>query len=76
MMLKILQGATVGTFILFFIIAMLILFFAIDKLPSYLQIISYFSPLFIAEVIPAFLGKPLKDFIAGLNEKKKIEEAK
>jgi len=70
MMLKILQGATVAVFVLFAVIGGVILFAAPDKLPGYLSLISTLAPLFVAEVVPAFLGKPLKDFVAGINEKK------
>ena len=68
-MLKVLQGATVGIFILFAVIGGIILFAAPDKLSGYLSLVSTLAPLFIAEVIPAFLGKPLKDYVAILKEK-------
>lgn len=69
MMLKILQASTVGIFVLITVAGVLILFFANDKLDGYLSLVGYLAPLFIAEVIPAFLGKPLKEYVATLKLK-------
>ena len=69
MMLKILQGATVTVFLAVVFIGVLFLFTTPEKMESYGQFIGIVVPLFIAEVIPAFLGKPLKDYIQSKKDK-------
>lgn len=59
-----LQWATVGTFILFVIAGFLILVLMPDRMPAFKEFLGAIWPLFVAEVIPAFLGKPLKEYVA------------
>lgn len=69
MMLKILQGATVAVFVMFAVVGLIILFTAQDKLDGYLRLVGTIAPFFVMEVIPAFLGKPLKEYVLALKEK-------
>lgn len=67
--IKILQTATVGTFILFVVIGLVILFFDYQRLDAYGRFINIIYPIFIAEVIPAFLGTPLKEAVKKIGAK-------
>ena len=61
--ITILQWATVGTFVLFTGIGISLVFFLPDRIGSFTQLLQSIWPLFVAEVIPAFLGTPLKNYI-------------
>lgn len=67
--IKILQAATVGTFILLVVIGLVILFFDYNRLDAYGRYINIIFPIFLAEVIPAFLGSPLKEVVKKLGNK-------
>lgn len=60
-----LQAATVGSFIIFVIAGFVVLIFAPDRMGAFRELLGGIWPIFIAEVIPAFLGTPLKDYIKG-----------
>ncbi len=68
-MLKLLQIATVVMFIALAIGAILFIAIAPEKWPQYREFITTFWPLFVAEVIPAFLGKPLTEGVRNLTQK-------
>ncbi len=70
-MIKILQGAVVGMFVLMVVAGVAILFAAPDKLESYKGLISTLFPIFLAQVIPALIGSPLTDYIRARAEKVK-----
>ena len=67
--IKILQAATVGTFVLLMVIGLIILFFDYTRIDAYGQFINIIFPIYIAEVIPAFLGSPLKEAVKKLGRK-------
>jgi len=69
MMLKILQITTVSLFAATIITGVCLLFFAPDKLEGFSQLIGSVWPLFLMEIVPAFLGQPLKDFVKAKNDK-------
>lgn len=71
MALKILQFSTVGIFVLFGLVGLFILWTAPDKMDGYLSLVNTLAPMFIAEVVPAFLGKPLKELVAAKREQMK-----
>jgi hypothetical protein len=67
---KILQWSTVATFLIFVFAGFAVLIYAPDRMTAYTQLLAAISPFFIAEVVPAFLGTPLKNYIEkkGQNE--------
>jgi hypothetical protein len=68
--IKVLQAATVLTFALIVGVGFGIVFFAPAKMTAFVQLVNSIWPLFVAEVIPAFLGTPLKEFVKGKNAEK------
>jgi hypothetical protein len=68
-MIKILQIATVAMFVLVVGTGLAILFFATDKIAAYGSLIGTIWPLFVAEVIPALIGKPLTEAVRNLTAK-------
>ena len=66
--IKVLQGATLGTFILFVIIGLVVLFVFPEKMTAYRDFIGAIWPIFVAEVVPAFLGSPLKELVKNKKE--------
>ncbi len=66
MMLKILQISTVAMFILMVLVGAIILFAAPEKMDAYGKLIGIIWPIFVAEVVPAFLGRPLSNFVKGV----------
>ena len=66
--IKVLQGATLGTFILFVIIGLVTLFAFPEKMTAYRDFIGAIWPIFVAEVVPAFLGSPLKELVKNKKE--------
>lgn len=66
MMLKILQISTVTMFVLMVIGGVLFIIFAPDKLPQYVDFMKAVWPIFLMEVIPAFLGGPLSEYVKKL----------
>jgi hypothetical protein len=67
---KILQWSTVATFVIFVAIGITILVVDPTRMTAFSQLLTAIFPLFIAEVVPAFLGTPLKNYIEkkGQNE--------
>lgn len=61
---KVLQLSTVLTFIIFAGVGLALVIFAPEKIGPFTQLLQSIWPLFVAEVIPAFLGTPLKEYIA------------
>jgi uncharacterized membrane protein len=72
MMLKILQGATVAMFVVMLIIGMVVLFAAPERMPAYKDFVGSVWPIFVAEIVPAFLGRPLIEAVR--NKKKEPED--
>jgi len=68
MMLKILQGATILVFLVIFIIGIIILFTDPDAMGVFGSFVATMAPLWFADVTAAFLGKPLKEFVAAKRE--------
>jgi hypothetical protein len=62
-MIKLLQGAVVGMFVLMVAVGMGILFFATDKLQAYQGFVGTMFPVFLSMVVPALIGSPLTDYI-------------
>jgi hypothetical protein len=67
--IKVLQAATLGTFILFVIIGIFVLFAFPEKMTAYRDFIGAIWPIFVAEVVPAFLGTPLKEYVKNKGSK-------
>lgn len=61
--IALLQLATVLTFVVFVVTGLLLVIFAPEKMGAFTQLLASIWPIFIAEVIPAFLGTPLKAYI-------------
>ena len=64
MMLKILQGATVGLVVLILLIGLGIVLFKPDAIGAFVQYVPVATGILIPEIAAAFLGKPLKEFVA------------
>ena len=62
-MIKVVQGAVVGQFILFGVLGVAILLFAPDKMDSYGKLVGILFPIFLAQVVPALIGSPLTDAV-------------
>ena len=69
MMLKILQGATVGLVAVILIAGLGIVLFKPDAIGAYVQYVPVATGILIPEIAAAFLGKPLKEFVAIQREK-------
>lgn len=67
--IKVLQAATLGTFVLFVIIGLVVLFAFPEKMPAFRDFIGAIWPIFVAEVVPAFLGTPLKEYVKNKGSK-------
>jgi len=67
--IKVLQCATLGTFVVFVIIALVVLFAFPEKMTAYSDFIGAIWPIFVAEVVPAFLGTPLKEYVKNKGSK-------
>ena len=68
-MIKILQIATVIQFLLFLWLGIGILLFATEKIDAYGQLMGIIFPFFLAEVVPALIGTPLKEAVSNLRGK-------
>jgi hypothetical protein len=66
--IKVLQAATLGAFIIFVLAGFAVLIFAPDRMTAFKDLLSALWPLFVAEVIPSFLGTPLKEYVKGKNK--------
>jgi hypothetical protein len=66
--ISVLQTATVVSFIVFVLAGFAVLIFAPDRMDVFKDLLGAIWPLFIAEVIPAFLGSPLKEYIKNKNK--------
>ena len=66
--ISVLQTATVVSFIVFVFAGFAVLIFAPDRMDVFKDLLGAIWPLFIAEVIPAFLGSPLKEYIKNKNK--------
>ena len=62
-MIKWLQAAVVGMFVLMMIAGIAVFIFAMEKLGAYGQLIGILFPVFLSSVIPALIGSPLTDYI-------------
>ena len=62
--IQVLQWATVGTFLLFAGMGIALVLLAPERIPAFTQLLASIWPLFVAEVVPAFLGTPLKTYLA------------
>lgn len=69
-MIKVLQASVVAIFLLMSILGVIVFLFTPDKLDAYGKLVGIVLPFFMAEVIPAFLGTPLKNAVAALASKK------
>lgn len=63
--IQVLQASTVGSFIVFVLAGFAVLIFAPDRMGAFRELLGSIWPIFIAEVIPAFLGTPLKEYVKG-----------
>jgi len=61
--IKLLQLTTVLTFTVFCMVGLSIVIFIPEKMPAFVQFLGAMWPIFIAEIIPAFLGTPLKEYV-------------
>ena len=66
--ISVLQTATVVSFIVFVLAGFAVLILAPDRMDVFKDLLGAIWPLFIAEVIPAFLGSPLKEYIKNKNK--------
>jgi len=62
-MLKWLKIAVVAMFVLMVAVGVVILFCFDGKMDDYLKLIGGLFPIFLAQVIPALIGRPLTDYI-------------
>jgi hypothetical protein len=62
-MIKLLQGAVVGMFVLFALVGLAVLFFLPDRLDAFGKLVGILFPVFLAQVIPALIGSPLTDIM-------------
>jgi uncharacterized membrane protein YccC len=60
---QVLQLSTVITFVVFVLSGFAVLIIDPHRMSAFTQLLTAISPLFIAEVVPAFLGTPLKEYI-------------
>jgi len=74
MMLKLVQGITIGLVVLIILAGLAIVFFKPDAIGAYVQ----YAPIAISTLLPeiavAFFGKPLKEHMALQREKAKMSE--
>jgi len=66
--IKVLQAATLGSFIVFVLVGFAVLIFSPDRMGAFRDLLGSIWPIFIAEVIPAFLGTPLKEYVKSKNK--------
>jgi len=64
--IALLQLATVLTFIIFAGLGVFLVIAMPDRIPAYSQLLGAIWPIFMAEVIPAFLGSSLKEYVKGI----------
>jgi len=62
-MIKILQLATVVMFVLIVVLGVIIVFATPEKIGAYAQLVGIIWPIFLMEVIPALIGKPLTEYM-------------
>jgi hypothetical protein len=67
--IKVLQFFTVVVFVSVITAGFAIVFFAPDRIGAYKEFVSAIWPLFVAEVVPAFLGVPLKEAVKNIRGK-------
>jgi hypothetical protein len=60
---QVLQWSTVATFIIFVVVGFAVLLFAPERMNALSTLLTAIFPLFVAEVVPAFLGTPLKEYL-------------
>lgn len=65
---SVLQWSTVATFIVFVVAGFVVLIMAPERMGPLTNLITAIFPLFIAEVVPAFLGTPLKEYLSKKRE--------
>jgi len=70
MMIKILQGSTVGLFVFIIVLGIIFLLFTPEKIAAYGQFVGIIFPIFIAQVVPALIGTPLTEAVRNITEKK------
>jgi hypothetical protein len=68
-MLKILQGATVALVTIILLTGLGIVLFKPDAIGTFVQYVPVATNILIPEIAAAFLGKPLKEFVAIQREK-------
>ena len=73
MMIKILQGVTVGIFVSFSAVGFIVMLYFPDKIFSFGQLVQILFPLFVMEVVPALIGTPLTEAVRNLTSKKESE---
>jgi len=61
-----LQKATLGMFILAALAGALILAFFPDRMGAFRELVAALFPFWVVEVVPAFLGTPLKEYVQAL----------
>ncbi len=62
-MIKVLQLATVLMFVAMVVIGLVIVFTAPDKIISFREFAGIIWPIFLMEVVPALIGKPLTEYV-------------
>jgi uncharacterized membrane protein YvlD (DUF360 family) len=66
---KTLQVVTLGLFLVYVVTGFLMLFLAPDKMHGFQILGQAVFPFFLAEIIPAIIGKPLKTAVEKMGEK-------
>lgn len=66
---KFLQFFTVVVFIVIIVVGLVVLFLVPERMDKYKEFVGAIWPIFIAEVIPAFLGTPITEAVKKINGK-------
>lgn len=73
-MIKILQLTTIIMFAFIVISGLLVFIIVPDRLTEYQQLINILFPIFLTEVVPAMIGKPLTEGVRNLTTKGNVDE--
>jgi hypothetical protein len=74
-MIKWLQGAVVGMFVLMVGAGVGVLCAAPDRMEAYGRLIGILFPVFLSSVIPALIGSPLTDYMRAAGAAKEVKAA-
>lgn len=69
-MIKLLQGSVIAIFVLIVITGVVVFIIAPQKLKELKELVDIVFPFFMAELVPAIIGTPLKNAVEALKSKK------